>query len=95
MYGHFYRAGKGLENTFYLMVLVFSCGRDVKVNQRVIRQALEEMIKEFCGNVPYPLPFEFGVPYEPGTTGKIYCHITQAIIHRQLEAITLNTFLVA
>ena len=42
-YGHLDAAGEGLEDTFYLVVLIGSLGLDMEVHTGRITQRLEEM----------------------------------------------------
>ena len=53
MYGHFYRAGKGLEDTFYLMMLVRTLGTDIQIHAGSVAQALEEMEEHLRRHIPY------------------------------------------
>ena len=94
-YCHLQGTGQCLENALYLVVLVLSLSLDVEVHPGSIAQTLEEVQEHLCRHFTDSLAMELSVPYQPGASSKVERHLTQAVVHRQTIAITLNAALVA
>ena len=86
---------EGFEDTFYLVVLVLSFCLDIQIDTGSIRERLEEMQEHLGRHLSHPLMMELGIPYQPWAPSEVKGHLTEAVIHRQTEAIALNATLVA
>ena len=88
-YCHFDTSCQGLEDTFYEMMLVFSPGLRIAVHHRCIAQTLEEVLEHLGGHIAYTFAMELHVPHEPRTSPEVESHLTEAVIHRKAEPISL------
>ena len=70
-YGHLDAAGEGLEDTFYLMMLVHTLGTDIQIHAGSVAQALEEMEEHLGRHVANLFTGKGGVPYQPGPSAEI------------------------
>ena len=94
-YGGFQRARQCLEYALNLVVLVVAASRDVKVHAGAVAEALEEVHEHLGGDVAYLLALEFDVPHKPAAPAEVESHGAQAVVHRQHEAVALDSELVA
>ena len=88
-YCHFDTSCQGLEDTFYEMMLVFSPGLHIEVHHGGIGQTLEEVLEHLGGHIAYTFAMELHVPHEPRTSPEVESHLTEAVIHRKAEPVSL------
>ena len=93
--GHLQTAGKGLEDTLNLMMLVSALGLNVEIHLSRIAETLEEMEEHLSRHLTDFLAVECGIPHQPGPAAEVERHLTETIVHGQTEAITLDATLVA
>ena len=94
-YSHVQSACKGLEYSFYLMMLVCTACLNVKIHVCSVAQTLEEVKEHFGRHVTYVLALKFGIPVEPWTSAEIECYLTKAIVHGQAVAVAFDAALVS
>ena len=92
---HLEGSGESLEDTFNLVMLVIAFGFNVKVNASRVGERLEEVEEHLGGNIAYLFAMELGIPHKPGTATEVECHLAEAVVHREAEAITADASLVA
>lgn len=93
--GHAQTAGESLEDSLYLVMLILSLSLDIEVDLGRIAQTLEEVEEHLRGEVADFLSLELSIPDEPRTSAEVKGHLAQTIIHRQTEAIALDSTFVA
>ena len=91
---HLQAACQGFEDSLNLMMLIRSLGFNVEVHLRGITQTLKEVEEHLCRHLSNLLPFEFGIPHEPGPPSESECHRAQTVVHRPPAAITLDASIV-
>ena len=94
-YGHLDAACEGLEDTFYLVVLVSSFGFDMEVHTGRIAQRFEEMEEHLGRHVANLFAGEGGIPYQPGSSSEIERNHALAVVHGQTVAVAFDTSLVS
>lgn len=94
-HGHADAAAQSLEDAFDLVVLVVATGLDIQIHAGGVAQTLEEMEEHLGRHAADILAVELGIPHDPGTASEVEHHLTQAVVHRKGETVTLDTALVA
>ena len=52
-------------------------------------------MKHLSGHIAYLFAMKLGIPHQPAASAKVECHSTAAVVHRQHEAISFYSALVA
>ena len=87
--------GQSLEDTLDFVVFVLPFRLHVQVHPRCIAQTLEEMQEHLGGHFPYPFTVKLSLPYQPGASTEVECHLAETVVHRQAVAVAFNATLVA
>ena len=88
-------AGKGLEDGFYLVVLVVALGLNVQVHCCGVTQGLEEVQEHLGGHLANLFTLEFSVLDQPAAASKVQYYLSHAVIHGQGVAVALYATFVA